>query len=118
MWLTKQLISADRAGAVSGLFTQSGDKFTLESGEPLPLGGMLLPYGYCAMPMGCTEAVAIPNDGEHLLAGTITRSIDLRPGEIMIQSVGGAYIHLMASGEIVLNGVRITRDGQIITPSN
>lgn len=117
MWLAKQLASAESPGAIGGKFGLNGDAPVLESGEPRPLGGMLTPYGYCGVPSADDDAAALPVDGEYLLAGAITRTLEPAPGEVIIRAAGGGYIHLQSNGEILLNGVRITPDGQIITPT-
>lgn len=118
MWLAKKLNPGENAAPVGGLFALEGEQPVLETGEPLSLGGVLTPYGYYGAPPVCTEAAALPLDGEYLLLGEVARTIRPAAGEVLIRSQSGGYIHLLANGEILLNGLRITADGQIITPQS
>jgi len=74
------------------------------------------PRGIAYMPGVGDNILLMPIDGHDVCAGTMTSGAGLRPGELRLFSGGGASILLAANGDIVLNGVVITRNGIIVTP--
>lgn len=118
MWLAKQFGNEQDAALMGGSFALDGTTPVLQSGVPLPLDGQLVPYGYSALPPIGAQVAAISVEGEDLLGGAIVRSPAVGQGEVLLRSVGGGYIHLLANGDILLNGVRITASGQIVPLSN
>ncbi|MGI6270640.1 MAG: hypothetical protein ACOYKJ_08960 [Candidatus Howiella sp.] len=117
MWMTQQLLPEGRENGLYGVIeTDAAGRLFLNDGRPLPLSGVLTPYGYLALPAVGSAGRAAP-DGEdgYLLAGVIAAAEDLEPGEIRISSAGGAYILLKNSGEVIINGMKIGADGQIVS---
>ncbi len=76
---------------------------------------LLGPYGVCAPPPEASPALMLPLDGATVCAGVLSDDAGLKPGEIRLRSDGGAQIILNNNGEISLNGLLITRDGQLIS---
>lgn len=54
--------------------------------------------------------------GKEVCAGVLCQSEKIEPGELSLSSSGGANIHLKADGSVVINGLTITSDGQLIPP--
>ncbi|WP_052446643.1 hypothetical protein [Candidatus Soleaferrea massiliensis] len=75
------------------------------------------PYGLSyRMPAG-QEPLLLQDDGQVVCLGVKNDPGSLRPGELRLESAGGASIVLCGDGSILLNGcVTITPDGQIQTP--
>lgn len=70
------------------------------------------PYGYTSAPPVGEEVMLLPSTDGQVLIGTRASS-SVEAGEIMIKSLGGAYIHLKNDGSIVLNGLVIDKNGVI-----
>lgn len=73
-----------------------------------------LPYGYsCLIPRG-EEVLLTQSGGEQIALGVRSSGNALKSGEIKILARSGAYIHLRNDGSVVINGLEITRDGEIV----
>lgn len=71
------------------------------------------PYGYCfSLPPG-VQMLLSKSDGQQAAMGTLMYDGDLKPGEIKITSLSGAYIHLKSDGSVVINGMKIDKNGVI-----
>lgn len=73
------------------------------------------PRGIAYLPNVGDNLLLLPVEGRDVCAGAITSTAGLQPGELRLFSAGGASILLAANGDIHLNGVVITRNGQIIS---
>ena len=76
--------------------------------DKLPL---FLPSGYQSLPPEGELGLLLPLGDGYLLAGTACTPQGLEPGEIRLQSAGGAWIHLKNTGEVLINGLTILPDG-------
>ena len=118
LWLTSRMLrrSPPREGelAAAGF---AGEKGLTAFGE----------RPYEALPIYAVPGVsALPKEGEPVLIlplgeGEICRGVrsdteGLLPGELRLCSCGGAEILLKQNGEILLNGLTITREGKLIPP--
>lgn len=74
------------------------------------------PRGVAYRPCQGDSVLLVPAGGANVCAGVLSAAADLAPGELRLSSAGGAVIHLLGSGDIVLNGVMITKAGEIIPP--
>lgn len=74
------------------------------------------PRGIAFRPCEGDNLLLIPAGGANVCAGVLSTAEELEAGELKLCSAGGALIHLKRSGDIVLNGVTITRAGEIIPP--
>ena len=73
------------------------------------------PRGISYRPMPGDHLLLLPAGGADLCVGSLSQTAGLLPGELRLTSGGGAVIHLRANGDISLNGVTITRNGQILS---
>lgn len=115
MWMTERLLPAEQAAGFDGAIEADGNgALFLNDGRPVPLSGVLAPYGYISLPAVGSTGRALP-DGEkgYLLAGVTASADGLQAGEVRISSAGGAYILLKNTGEVVINGLVIGADGKI-----
>lgn len=74
---------------------------------------LITPYGFYSMPPVGTKVYAIPVEGKDLLLGQQMTNTTVAAGEIYLKNAAGAYIHLKNDGTIVLNGLKITKNGTI-----
>lgn len=77
----------------------------------VPLFG---PGGYRWLPREGEQALLLPLEGEPVCLGVAGETGGLEPGEVVISSGGGAEIRLKNNGEIHLNGLIVTPDGQLL----
>lgn len=72
------------------------------------------PRGIAYRPCVGDNLLLLPADGTTVCAGVLSATDGLLPGELRLCSPGGAVIRLLADGDILLNGVRITKKGEIL----
>lgn len=72
------------------------------------------PRGVAYRPCEGDRMIIMNIDGSQACIGSLCVTDGLDSGEISISSAGGAKILLKNSGEVVINGLTITKDGQII----
>lgn len=113
MWLAKQLNYSGELSPVRGLFEPDKNGMTLAAGQRVPLSGTIAPYGYFALPAIDDEAAACVIEDRYFLTGALSPSVSVEPGEILIKSAAGGYIHFCDDGGVVINGLKITAAGQI-----
>lgn len=68
-------------------------------------------YAYCVPPN--TDMLLASFDGKQGALGIAMNAESLDAGEIKITSPFGAYIHLKKDGSVVINGVVISKTGEI-----
>lgn len=67
------------------------------------------------LPREKENILAIPVDNEYLCVGSIDDSSpSIQPGELLLKSTGNAFIKLCNNGDVVINGLTININGQII----
>ena len=81
--------------------------------DTLPL---LCPSGLRCFPKEGEQGFLIPFGGGYALLGTAASTQGLNPGELILESGGGAYIHLKNTGDVVINGLAIQPDGTVVPP--
>lgn len=75
------------------------------------------PTGIISLPKVGQEVFIVPTiSGEYICLGGISTDTTILDGELKLFSTGGASIHLKLNGDIVLNGLTITKDGAIVNP--
>ena len=74
------------------------------------------PVGYSALPAAGTTLLLMELEGSPVAVGSENPCQDLAPGEVRIVSAGGAVLELKNTGEISLNGLIITPQGEMIPP--
>ncbi len=71
------------------------------------------PYGYSfSLPVG-QNVLLTRCDGAQAGLGVALSSNALAQGEIKITALSGAYIHLKQDGSVVINGLKINKNGVI-----
>lgn len=64
-----------------------------------------LPYGIAYAPPVGTQSVVLPTEAGNVCIGVLGGTRDeLRPGELMLYSAGGASIILKNDGRVLING--------------
>lgn len=79
----------------------------------LPVFG---PRGIAWRPCEGDRLLVLPVEGTDSCVGCYGAA-DLEPGELKLFSAGGARIHLKNNGDITLNGLTITKEGQVLPKS-
>jgi hypothetical protein len=72
------------------------------------------PRGFAYRPCAGDNLLLLEADGGPVCAGALVSADGLAPGEVRIDSGGGASVYLKENGDIVLNGVVITKQGEIL----
>ena len=75
---------------------------------------MFAPYGVCGLPPEGETALFLPMESGAACVGVLCAGEGVAPGEAMLFSSGGARLVLKNNGDIVLNGLTVTRDGQLV----
>ena len=94
-------------------FSESGDFGAVSSAEQRGIP-VFAPRGILYRPCEGDNLLLLSADGADVCAGVLCQSQGLAAGELKLSSSGGASIWLKNSGDIVLNGVTITKDGRIL----
>lgn len=76
-------------------------------GVPYVNISVLSPYGIVAVPPKGTKAVVLPTGDTAVCLGTPQLVKDLKEGEVMLFSSGGASIILKNNGKVLINGKEI-----------
>lgn len=116
MWISRQVKdktaeNQTQTGRVT--LNSSGKLEAISNGVDRNIDSFL-PYGYSsAVPQG-EEVLLTKSDGEQVALGVRCDSNRLQSGEIKITALSGAYIHFKANGSVIINGLEITKDGDIV----
>lgn len=97
---------AEAGGMQGGGVVAQGQDIT----EGMPL---FAPCGVGYIPAEGQRLLLLPFDDHYVCVGALADTQGLCAGELVLKSAGGACIHLKNSGEVVVNGLTITPDGQI-----
>lgn len=73
------------------------------------------PRGISYKPCEGDRMLMLPVDGAETCVGCLSVCADIESGEIKLASAGGATVKLRNSGEVEINGLIITKNGQILT---
>lgn len=108
MWLSRKIAGAPRQSrAETGVVTIDGDQMEVAATGSSRAVAVYGPYGYyCTVPSG-EDVLLVPAQAGQVAAGVKTVSDWLPPGEIMLQSAGGASIILKNDGHVVINGSHV-----------
>ena len=74
------------------------------------------PPGIQSCPTEGDRALLIPAGGKNICAGVLSNAREIAAGELRLFSAGGASITLKNNGDIELNGITITKNGELILP--
>lgn len=116
--LLPQLLKNTTSSPVAAPITQAGSGYIHASGEDefhhIPL---CAPYGIYSIPSENAQALIIPMDNAAVCAGVLSPfngDFELEPGELRLYSGGGASIVLKNNGDVIINGLTITKNGTIL----
>ncbi len=97
--------SQHQLGKVTG---QSGNAILVQSDNDYKSLRMAAPYGITWLPPKYAVAVVLSSevgDGSNdICVGTRMDKAGIAPGELLLQSLGGAKIYLKNNGDVVING--------------
>lgn len=117
MWMTERL----RPGAPQTQGAQAVRVTDVKEGR-VTVQGDTTRQDLCYLHSGCRYSpsegdrlLLLRAGGEQVIAGVIAEGgAGLRPGEVELRSTGGAVLRLCADGTIKLNGLTISKDGEIV----
>lgn len=116
MWISKQVIRQNSIPAAEcGTVTMnSSDGIEAVSTGTQRSIQLYAPYGYyCNIPEG-ERVILTQSSGEQAVLGVLSSPGALKSGEIKLCAPSGAYIYLKNDGSVLINGLKITREGKII----
>lgn len=116
MWISQRMMREKRvAEPQAGPVSLVGEGYLYAQGvreaRDMPL---FAPYGYAALPPEGEQAMMVPVGQDYVCLGVRTLAGELLPGEVTIASAGGAKIQLRNDGSVVINGLVITKDGELL----
>ena len=110
MWLidyiTKNSISSPKSetGEIKDV---SDGKVQVKGSSDFRQLPIIAPYGVAYVPATGSQTAVMPvNSGEVCLGTVCDFKSDLKPGEVMLYSAGGATIALKNDGYVYINGVK------------
>lgn len=68
---------------------------------------IISPYGVAAVPPKGTKTIVLPTGNTAVCLGTLQNIKDLKEGEVMLFSSGGASIVLKNDGKVLINGKEV-----------
>lgn len=103
MWITQQILAAQSARPAADLARMTGNAAARGASEycGLPFAG---PWGIAYQPPDAAQAVIVATSAGDACIGTLAADRDLKPGELLLYSSGGAELYLKNNGDIVING--------------
>ncbi len=117
MWINRALNQAENTESahVGTVTNVNGNNIDIASNMQLLNVPLVCGVNISSIPVQGQEVVVLPaKDDEYYCIGQPLISKDICEGETKISSSGGAYIWLKSNGDIILNGVTITKSGKII----
>lgn len=115
MWISKQTIKEISEPAVENgkvTLNTGGDIEAVSSGKERSVK-IYAPFGYSfSLPSG-NDLLLTRSGGEQVCFGTEMTDSSVSQGEIKIASAAGGYIHLKSDGSVIINGLRINKEGEI-----
>ncbi|QAT48512.1 hypothetical protein EQM14_01245 [Caproiciproducens sp. NJN-50] len=103
MWISQKIIAAQSAKPSAELAKMTGSAAAQGVNEyrGLPFAG---PWGIAYQPPNAAQAVIVSTSAGDACIGTMAAGRDLKPGELLLYSSGGAELYLKNNGDIVING--------------
>lgn len=85
-----------------------GEKMQVDTSTPLEDVRLVAPYGIKYVPPLGEDALVVPFDGGEVCVGVMTKTAhNLKRGELMLYSQGGASIILKNDGSVLINGKKV-----------
>ncbi|MDR0913931.1 MAG: hypothetical protein LBM65_02020 [Oscillospiraceae bacterium] len=107
MWLPNYIINSNQnkplanRGKISAADGENVSVSTFTELRELPV---VAPYGVAYCPPVSETSVVLPIADGNVCLGVFAQKKELMPGELMLFSHGGAYIHLKNNGKVIING--------------
>lgn len=116
MWLSKAIKqdNAENSVEYGSVTLSSGDTLEASSSVSVRATGAYLPYGYSSLPPIGEEVMLLPASDGQAVVGVKNSSTNLEAGEIEICSKGGARIVLKNDGSVIINSLKIDKEGKIV----
>ncbi len=116
MWITKQLVQKERPINATTAKVTMADKNTVCTTGSAQHRGLptYAPFGIDSVPPFGTKVLIIDSEVGNVCTGALCDTGQVQVGELRLFSQGGAFIVLKNNGDILLNGVKITKSGKII----
>lgn len=115
MWISQQMNKTpDEPAVQKGRVTlnDNGELEAVSTGVERNLD-IFSPFGYIySVPTG-TDMILTRCDGNQGAVGVRMKNAGLEFGEIKIVSSSGAYIYLKNDGSVIINGLKISKTGEI-----
>lgn len=115
MWLQQQLsqLTPGETPFLGKIVEAAGGKVGISAHIRLADIPCVHPPGLFSMPRVGDDALILPVGGGYLCAAVLPQA-NSTEGEISLTAPGGASLHLCADGSVVINGVTITKAGEIL----
>lgn len=103
MWISQQIIAAKKQQPAAELTEITGNEVMqgVNTYRGVPLAA---PWGVAYLPPNSARAVVVSTDSGLACIGTLEENRQLKSGELILFSSGGAEIYLKNSGEVIING--------------
>lgn len=116
MWITRQFVQNERQSvATTAQVTLAKPESVCTTGSSAQsVATVYVPFGIESLPPVGAQVLLIESEDGTACIGTACDTRRIEQGELRLFSKGGASIVLKNNGDIKLNGVTITKQGQII----
>ncbi|MCI1965724.1 MAG: hypothetical protein LKJ17_06295 [Oscillospiraceae bacterium] len=103
MWISQKIIASQAVKPSADLARMTGSAAAQGRNEyrGLPFAG---PWGIAYQPPNAAQAVIVTTSAGDTCIGTLAADRQLKPGELLLYSSGGAELYLKNNGDIVING--------------
>lgn len=115
MWIGKKLAANRQSETVqtAGVTASRSDFFEANGASGMRLSEFFLPYGVRALAPKGEEVLVLSDGAKRLICGCKADCSHVKSGETELYSAGGAYIRLQNDGSVIINGLRISAQGEI-----
>lgn len=114
MRIVRDLPQLGESAAIAQVSYSNATGFGVVGDSEITGALVFAPRGIAYRPCVGDHLLLMPVAGADTCLGALTSTIGLAPGELRLSSSGGASIQLCQNGDILLNGVTITKAGKII----
>lgn len=106
MWLTNYIAKSKKKNPSQGTVSASTyNDANLKGSSQYDNTKIVVPYGVVYNPPVGVTGVVLPLENVNTMIGVYSKSnIDLKPGEVMLYSAGGAKLVLRNNGNVEING--------------
>lgn len=115
MWISNKIAVDDklkiRKASIGDVTMVEGEKIIVQNSDEYRDISIASPKGIAYVPSQGDKVAVIPIGEENICIGVIKEGMNLKEGELMLYSSGGAKIILKNNGEVVINGTTIPAIG-------